>query len=66
MLIHLDSVAMKLLLQHANGENAWIGIDGNTGAISDMKERKVGIQWSLNSPHISVVIIIIIIIISLL
>ncbi|KAH9718755.1 hypothetical protein WN944_023719 [Citrus x changshan-huyou] len=27
--------------KHANGENAWIGIDGNTGAISDMKERKI-------------------------
>ncbi|GMP33684.1 hypothetical protein CsSME_00006894 [Camellia sinensis var. sinensis] len=26
---------------HANGENAWIGIDGNTGEISDMKERKI-------------------------
>lgn len=29
------------LFQHANGENAWIGIDGNTGDITDMKERKV-------------------------
>lgn len=28
-------------LQHANGENAWTGIDGNTGEITDMKERKV-------------------------
>ncbi|PPD91973.1 hypothetical protein GOBAR_DD11090 [Gossypium barbadense] len=27
--------------KHANGENAWIGIDGNTGAIADMKERKI-------------------------
>lgn len=27
--------------QHANGENAWIGIDGNTGEMTDMKERKV-------------------------
>ncbi|KAL5573880.1 hypothetical protein UlMin_023477 [Ulmus minor] len=26
--------------KHANGENAWIGIDGNTGAIADMKEQK--------------------------
>lgn len=24
--------------KHANGENAWIGIDGNTGAITDMNE----------------------------
>ncbi|XP_056172573.1 T-complex protein 1 subunit gamma [Syzygium oleosum] len=27
--------------KHANGENAWVGIDGNTGAITDMKERKI-------------------------
>ncbi|OIW03547.1 hypothetical protein TanjilG_30967 [Lupinus angustifolius] len=27
--------------KHANGENAWIGIDGNTGAITDMKEGKI-------------------------
>ncbi|KAK8943493.1 hypothetical protein KSP40_PGU017639 [Platanthera guangdongensis] len=27
--------------KHANGENAWFGIDGNTGAIVDMKERKI-------------------------
>ncbi|KAK8663764.1 hypothetical protein V6N13_083569 [Hibiscus sabdariffa] len=27
--------------KHANGENAWIGIDGNTGAITDMKEQKI-------------------------
>ncbi|XVF61215.1 hypothetical protein PTKIN_Ptkin08bG0112200 [Pterospermum kingtungense] len=27
--------------KHATGENAWIGIDGNTGAIADMKERKI-------------------------
>ncbi|KAM4111821.1 hypothetical protein ACJW30_05G094200 [Castanea mollissima] len=31
----------KNLSLHANGENAWIGIDGNTGIISDMKERKI-------------------------
>jgi len=28
-------------IQHANGENAWIGINGNTGDITDMKECKV-------------------------
>ncbi|CAN1312188.1 T-complex protein 1 subunit gamma [Linum perenne] len=28
-------------VQHANGENAWTGIDGNTGEITDMKERKI-------------------------
>ncbi|KAK1320868.1 hypothetical protein QJS10_CPA03g00411 [Acorus calamus] len=27
--------------KHANGENAWVGIDGNTGVITDMKERKI-------------------------
>ncbi|KAJ4715768.1 T-complex protein 1 subunit gamma [Melia azedarach] len=27
--------------KHASGENAWTGIDGNTGAIADMKERKI-------------------------
>ncbi|CAN0876946.1 T-complex protein 1 subunit gamma [Linum grandiflorum] len=27
--------------KHANGENAWTGIDGNTGEITDMKERKI-------------------------
>lgn len=32
---------MYLLFQHANGENSWVGIDGNSGAIVDMKERKV-------------------------
>lgn len=28
-------------MQHANGENAWVGIDGRSGDIVDMKERKV-------------------------
>ncbi|KAI5342714.1 hypothetical protein L3X38_010590 [Prunus dulcis] len=27
--------------KHANGENAWIGIDGNTGVITDVKEKKL-------------------------
>ncbi|KMZ68236.1 T-complex protein 1 subunit gamma [Zostera marina] len=27
--------------KHANGENSWVGIDGNTGAIVDMRERKI-------------------------
>ncbi|KAM7471315.1 hypothetical protein LguiA_009498 [Lonicera macranthoides] len=27
--------------KHANGENAWTGIDGNSGAIADMKELKI-------------------------
>jgi hypothetical protein len=30
-----------LLFQHANGENAWVGLDGRSGDIVDMKERKV-------------------------
>lgn len=28
-------------LQHANGENPMVGIDGNTGEITDMKELGV-------------------------
>jgi hypothetical protein len=32
---------MFFFRQHANGENAWVGIDGRTGDIVDMKERKV-------------------------
>jgi len=35
---------LSVLVQHANGENAWTGIDGNTGAIADMKESKVRIK----------------------
>ncbi|KAI3748348.1 hypothetical protein L6452_11361 [Arctium lappa] len=27
--------------KHANCDNAWIGIDGNSGEIADMKERKI-------------------------
>ncbi|KAH9613217.1 hypothetical protein KSS87_010058 [Heliosperma pusillum] len=27
--------------KHANGENAWVGIDGNSGEIADMKEKKI-------------------------
>lgn len=30
-----------LQAKHANGENVWTGIDGNTGAITDMKERGI-------------------------
>ncbi|KAL5578112.1 hypothetical protein UlMin_019811 [Ulmus minor] len=30
--------------KHANGENAWIEIDGNIGAIADMKEQKTSIE----------------------
>lgn len=29
------------VLQHADVGNEWTGIDGNTGDIVDMKERKV-------------------------
>ncbi|KAF5946449.1 hypothetical protein HYC85_016677 [Camellia sinensis] len=35
------SQSIEGIEKHANGENAWIGIDGNTGEISDMKERKI-------------------------
>jgi T-complex protein 1 subunit gamma len=36
-------VSKCLFFQHANGENAWVGIDGRSGDIVDMKERKVGL-----------------------
>ena len=32
------SCFVVIFLQHANGDNAWIGIDGNTGEITDMRE----------------------------
>ncbi|THG03389.1 hypothetical protein TEA_026028 [Camellia sinensis var. sinensis] len=35
------TLAQNCGVNHANGENAWIGIDGNTGAITDMKEQKI-------------------------
>lgn len=35
------SILLLIPLQHANGENAWTGIDGNSGEIADMKELKV-------------------------
>nr|GEU29880.1 T-complex protein 1 subunit gamma [Tanacetum cinerariifolium] len=31
----------QLTRPHANGENAWTGIDGNSGEIADMKELKI-------------------------
>ena len=38
-----------LLLQHANGENAWVGLDGRSGDIVDMKERKVHVSLHLHT-----------------
>lgn len=38
------TVLLIISLQHANGENAWTGIDGNSGEIADMKELKVLIR----------------------
>ncbi|XP_022973837.1 T-complex protein 1 subunit gamma isoform X2 [Cucurbita maxima] len=35
--------------KHANGENAWTGIDGNTGEITDMKERKIWDVYNVKS-----------------
>ncbi|KAK6228445.1 hypothetical protein SCA6_000785, partial [Theobroma cacao] len=35
--------------KHANGENAWIGIDENTGAIADMKEQKIWDAYNLKA-----------------
>ncbi|CAA2963156.1 T-complex protein 1 subunit gamma isoform X2 [Olea europaea var. sylvestris] len=35
--------------KHANGENTWIGIDGNTGVIADMKECKIWDSYSVKA-----------------
>ncbi|KAK4353491.1 hypothetical protein RND71_029009 [Anisodus tanguticus] len=35
--------------KHANGENAWTGIDGNTGEIADMKERKIWDSYAVKA-----------------
>ncbi|KAG8070455.1 hypothetical protein GUJ93_ZPchr0006g46422 [Zizania palustris] len=35
--------------KHANGENAWIGIDGSSGDIVDMKERKIWDSYSVKA-----------------
>ncbi|WVY97203.1 hypothetical protein V8G54_029354 [Vigna mungo] len=35
--------------KHANGENAWIGINGNTGDITDMKECKIWDAYSVKA-----------------
>uniref|UniRef100_A0A0E0CII9 T-complex protein 1 subunit gamma n=1 Tax=Oryza meridionalis TaxID=40149 RepID=A0A0E0CII9_9ORYZ len=36
-------------LNHANGENAWVGIDGSSGDIVDMKERKIWDSYSVKA-----------------
>ncbi|EFH58701.1 hypothetical protein ARALYDRAFT_317456 [Arabidopsis lyrata subsp. lyrata] len=38
--------------KHANGENAWTGIDGVTGAIADMKEKKIWDAYNVKSQTI--------------
>nr|CAB3468130.1 unnamed protein product [Digitaria exilis] len=35
--------------KHANGENAWVGLDGRSGDIVDMKERKVWDSYSVKA-----------------
>ncbi|KAI3987301.1 hypothetical protein MKX01_003051 [Papaver californicum] len=35
--------------KHANGENPWIGIDGNTGAIVDMGEKKIWDSYNVKA-----------------
>ncbi|CAM0910428.1 unnamed protein product [Alopecurus aequalis] len=35
--------------KHANGENPWVGIDGRTGDIVDMKERKIWDSYSVKA-----------------
>ncbi|KAI5342923.1 hypothetical protein L3X38_010799 [Prunus dulcis] len=36
--------------KHANGENAWIGIDGNTDVITDVKEKKIWDAYNKKRP----------------
>ncbi|KAM3191517.1 hypothetical protein ACQJBY_069040 [Aegilops geniculata] len=35
--------------KHANGENPWVGVDGRTGDIVDMKERKIWDSYSVKA-----------------
>ncbi|XP_073008595.1 T-complex protein 1 subunit gamma [Typha latifolia] len=35
--------------KHANGENAWVGIDGSTGKIVDMKERQIWDSYNVKA-----------------
>ncbi|KAK9673229.1 hypothetical protein RND81_12G154700 [Saponaria officinalis] len=35
--------------KHANGENAWIGIDGNSGEVADMKEKKIWDSYTVKA-----------------
>ncbi|KAL9257311.1 T-complex protein 1 subunit gamma-like protein [Drosera capensis] len=35
--------------KHANGENAWVGIDGNTGVIADMKEKRIWDSYTVKA-----------------
>ncbi|RDX65749.1 T-complex protein 1 subunit gamma, partial [Mucuna pruriens] len=39
--VNIIGTTTALRGKHANGENAWIGINGNTGDITDMKECKI-------------------------
>ncbi|GER34077.1 T-complex protein 1 subunit gamma [Striga asiatica] len=47
----VDVIRKMTALQgkHANGENAWIGIDGNTGEITDMKERQIWDSYTVKA-----------------
>uniref|UniRef100_A0A0A9DAY7 CCT-gamma n=1 Tax=Arundo donax TaxID=35708 RepID=A0A0A9DAY7_ARUDO len=43
------SSSVKGVEKHANGENAWVGIDGRSGDIVDMKERKIWDSYSVKA-----------------
>jgi T-complex protein 1 subunit gamma len=47
----LNVIRMMTQLQgkHANGENPWVGIDGRSGDIVDMKERKIWDSYSVKA-----------------
>ncbi|KAL7083926.1 hypothetical protein ACP275_14G192200 [Erythranthe tilingii] len=47
--VNVIRIMTALQGKHANGENAWIGIDGNTGEITDMKERKIWDSYTVKA-----------------
>ncbi|KAI5345212.1 hypothetical protein L3X38_013089 [Prunus dulcis] len=40
--VHVIRTMTALQGKHANGEKSWLGIDGSTGVITGVKEKKIG------------------------
>ncbi|KAJ3681560.1 hypothetical protein LUZ60_016049 [Juncus effusus] len=47
--LNVIRIMTQLQGKHANSENAWVGIDGNTGEIVDMKERKIWDSYNVKA-----------------